>query len=340
MNDAPSSPPPGAPPPPPLEQPTPHRGHSQRLAIVAGIAALTFGLSGFFMGLRHTADVSLRQRTAWRAAPPPPVSPPTAADQPTAGARPTPGPARERATTADAAIPEAVPYARLAEHTLQPNRGWNSRLADLPHPTAALRPVMPTAEQEELLRRQRASRRQYDGAPPVAPHPINQVTPAACLECHGRPTFISGIAVPQMSHQLYQNCLQCHAPAGGPTSTWRGRELSPAEGNTFLGRPPAGHGRRAYLGAPPVVPHSTWMRQNCLSCHGPTGTAAFRTSHPERQNCLQCHATDSAAEQRPPLFVGAETGLGPEAGGGAGSIAPGGDNSRPPPLPSRTPSRR
>lgn len=329
-------------------------GHSKRLALVAAIVALTVGLSGFFMGLRHTADVSVRQRAEWKAplstqTPTPPASTQTGPTQP-AGKAPTSDSTSRESTSesfaspasaqlnegarvqSDASAPEALPYARMADHALRPNRDWKSRLPDLARPAATLRAVLPTPEQEEWLRRQRASRRQYDGAPPVAPHPVNQLTPAACLECHGRPTNISGIAVPQMSHAYYQNCLQCHAPAGGPTSTWRGRELSPAEGNLFQGKPAPGHGRRAYIGAPPVVPHTTWMRQNCIACHGPGGTAAFRTSHPERQNCLQCHATDSNSEQRPPLFAGSA--LGEERGFGND------DNTRPPPLPINTGSGR
>jgi cytochrome c-type protein NapB len=58
------------------------------------------------------------------------------------------------------------------------------------------------------------------------------------------------------------------------------------------------------------------MRQNCITCHGPGGTSAMRTSHPDRQNCLQCHATNAFADQGPAL-------------GGTGVAL----NSLPPPLP-------
>jgi len=88
--------------------------------------------------------------------------------------------------------------------------------------------------------------------------------------------------------------------------------VSLADGNRFTGKPQPGYGQRAYTGAPPAIPHSTWMRQTCLSCHGPDGTSAFRTSHAERQNCLQCHAVNASADQMPSLV--------------------GGPNSIPPPL--------
>lgn len=56
------------------------------------------------------------------------------------------------------------------------------------------------------------------------------------------------------------------------------------------------HARRAYDGAPPVVPHAVAAlgREECLACHqegldlGDEGLAP-RTPHPERVVCLQCH---------------------------------------------------
>lgn len=262
-------------------------------AVVAGVIALTVGLSGFFMGLRQTSAEASLAREVRRAAPP------VAAPQ---------------NSSADAAVPVALPYSRLREHTLQPNHTWSNRLADLDRhaPTVTTFAAL-SRDEQSLVRHQRASRRQYDGAPPVAPHPLNQTTAAACLECHGQPVVISGITVPQMSHQVYENCLQCHVSALGPSSTWRSRTISLADGNVFMGKPSAGFGRRAYEGAPPVLPHATWMRQNCLSCHGPGGANSFRTPHPDRHNCLQCHAPDASIDQSPSLMA----------------------NNRPPPLPAR-----
>ena len=57
--------------------------------------------------------------------------------------------------------------------------------------------------------------------------------------------------------------------------------------------------RRAYLGAPPMVPHAVVEKngkmENCLSCHGKGGYVpkyqayAPVTPHPTYANCVQCH---------------------------------------------------
>jgi cytochrome c-type protein NapB len=255
--------------------------HGWHGAALAGAIALTIGLSGFFMGLRQTGRATAAQRDAWLA---------TARHDVAAEA------AQEDTTTA----PPIVDYARLGEGSLHANRDWVNSLDKLVPPAAPqVAYAFLSPDEQALVRRQRASRRLYDGAPPTAPHPLDQLNPAACLECHGKPTAISGVMVPQMSHKLYANCLQCHVSSSGPTSTWRSREIALSDGNRFQGTTASGYGSRAYVGAPPVISHTTWMRQSCITCHGPGGTAAFRTSHPERQNCLQCHATDARAEQSP-----------------------------------------
>ncbi|MBE2214859.1 MAG: hypothetical protein IAE82_13380 [Opitutaceae bacterium] len=258
-------------------------------AALAGVIALTIGLSGFFMGLRQTGRATTEQREEWAAA---------------TGGMPGPGATGDGSETA----PPIVEYARLGEGSLHANRDWVNSLDKLASPAAPKAGyAFLSADEQALVRRQRASRRLYDGAPPTAPHPLDQLNPAACLECHGKPTSISGVMVPQMSHKLHANCLQCHVSSSGPTSTWRSREVALSDGNRFQGTTASGYGSRAYVGAPPVISHTTWMRQSCITCHGPGGTAAFRTSHPERQNCLQCHATDARAEQSP-MFARASIG--------------------------------
>lgn len=272
---------------PRLPPPAPRRG--RKLAVVAGLIALTLGLSGFFMGLRQTREASADLRethdTAARATNP--------------------------AAPAAALYPTAPRYRELHPGKLHPNRDWTNRLAQLPRPEPAARfvPAALTGDELAALRDRRISRRQYDGAPPVAPHPTDQLTPAACLECHGRPTAIAGRAVPQMSHAPHTNCLQCHVSSAGPASWWQTRNTALSDGNAFAGKLPAGQGTRAYAGAPPAVPHTTWMRENCMSCHGPGGTVAMRTSHPNRQSCTQCHAVNAVLDSRfaaglpPPLPV-------------------------------------
>jgi nitrate reductase (cytochrome), electron transfer subunit len=268
------------------------RRHAVHWAVVAGVIALTVGLSGFFMGLRQTRYETAQRREAWRTPPP-------------------------EASVASAEVQTALAYRELATGPLLANRTWENHLASLasPAPERASFALLPS-DQQQILRLHRASRRQYDGAPPVAPHPLDQMSAATCLECHGKSTIISGVAVPRMSHEPYQNCLQCHVSSAGPTSTWRTRPVSLAAGNGFTGKPAPGYGARAYPGAPPVMPHTTWMRQSCITCHGPGGTTAFRTSHPERQNCVQCHAGNALFDQSPRF------------------AAAGANSTRPPPLPS------
>jgi cytochrome c-type protein NapB len=258
---------------------------ARKLAVVAVIAALTTGASGYFMGLLQS------ERSAARRA---------AETIPTA----TPPPSPVHHTT-DAT--EAPRYADLRDRSRQPNHGWQSALASLPPaPAFTADTPAPSADALELLLGQRAARRAYNGAPPTVPHPIDQYQSASCLACHGTPTRIGQIDVPQISHAPFTHCIQCHAPqhGPGPALTAQPRTLAtPALANTFAGLPPPAGGSRAYDDAPPVMPHTTHLRQNCVSCHGPGGSSAIKTTHPQRQNCLQCHATDATRETLPPAFA-------------------------------------
>lgn len=143
----------------------------------------------------------------------------------------------------------------------------------------------------------RADRRSYDGAPPVIPHPV---LGGACMNCHnavGRVIPGIGIAPPSPHGQTpglseESNCRQCHVFA----QTERVFVV-----NTFQGLPQAIRlGARLYEGAPPVMPHSTWMREDCLACHaGPAARPEILCTHPERTNCLQCHAQNLGVDMAP-----------------------------------------
>jgi cytochrome c-type protein NapB len=251
-------------------------GSGRKLAVVAGLVALTLGLSGFFMGLRQTDRAALDAREGRAIAKSPESAVP------------------------EMIVPEAPRYVDLPAGRLRPNKDWTVHLATLrpTDPEAQFIPATLAPETLAQLRAVRTSRRQYDGAPPVAPHPTDQLTPAACLECHGKPTTITGRAVPQVSHPRYTNCIQCHVSGAGPASWWQTRNVALSDGNSFSGKAQSGQGTRAYTGAPPTIPHTTWMRDNCMSCHGPGGTAALRTSHPNRQSCTQCHGVNAVLDQR------------------------------------------
>ncbi len=253
----------------------------RKLAVVAALIAFTTGVSGYFMGLLQTDRSAAEYRRGPLVA--------------------------EPSTEAILSAPEAPHYADLADRTRQPNHAWHSDLATLP-PAPAFNAATPRPTSEEMvaLLTRRAARRAYAGAPPTVPHPIDQHKSTSCLACHGLPTRIDRIDVPQMSHPAYTSCIQCHAPSAGPGSALTSPPLAqatPVLANAFNGLPAPAGGTRAFTGAPPTMPHTTAMRQNCVSCHGPGGSSVVKTTHPQRQNCLQCHALDAVRETLPPLSV-------------------------------------
>jgi cytochrome c-type protein NapB len=100
-----------------------------------------------------------------------------------------------------------------------------------------------------------------------------------------------------MSHPHLAHCTQCHAPAR-PQVPGVERQ-APMAGNEFVGRAETS-GERAWPGAPPTLPHATWMRQRCDSCHGVLAEG-IHTTHPQRANCLQCHGPSARLDQWPAL---------------------------------------
>lgn len=192
------------------------------------------------------------------------------------------------------AVP-AVTYADMAARRMGPNQGWRSELASL-----VQRQVTYTDDEKRdpTLRAaslaERAARRAYNGAPPTVPHTVDQISAAACMACHQEGTRVDARLASPMPHPFLANCTQCHVEdrTSAPVSPVIVESL-------FLGLPAPFQGERAWSGAPPTVPHSTWMRDDCLSCHGPMGRPGMMTTHPERQNCLQCHAPSATLDQRP-----------------------------------------
>lgn len=127
----------------------------------------------------------------------------------------------------------------------------------------------------------RAARRAYEGAPPVIPHPQMG---SPCIACHtGQAIEVKEMGVaPAMPHRLTtglgpaSNCRQCHVFGEGVT---RDGPVSPVR-----------RGERAHPGAPPMIPHPLFMREDCAACHtGPAARAEIRCTHPERARCTQCH---------------------------------------------------
>lgn len=134
----------------------------------------------------------------------------------------------------------------------------------------------------------RARRRAFDGAPPVVPHPVRPGGAPECVACHLEGFALAGRRASLIPHQTFASCTQCHVSSAPSLAAEAGGGPVVAA-SSFVGREAARAGETAYEGAPPAVPHSTWMRERCGSCHGADGRAALVTPHPERRSCLQCH---------------------------------------------------
>jgi cytochrome c-type protein NapB len=146
---------------------------------------------------------------------------------------------------------------------------------------------------------QRASLRAYEGAPPVIPHAIAHLNVQTCRACHAQGLRAGDKVARMASHTYMPNCTQCHVEAAAPML---GNDGGPA--NSFVGLRSSGYGgTRAWAGAPPVMPHTTFMRTNCVSCHGEHGYDGWRPDHLSRTNCVQCHAPAAEFDQLAPSFA-------------------------------------
>ncbi len=204
------------------------------------------------------------------------------------------GPVMNAPVNSDTAVP-STHYAAIGDATAWPNRTFATRLRAVPAPTVSQDTVVvvdPAARAAAVAAR--AARRAYAGAPPTIPHAVDARSAAACMACHGTGFVVGSVRAPRIPHTAYANCLQCHVEAA--TSALG---TSPPPSNAFVGLASPGSGARAWAGAPPTVPHSTWMRADCLACHGAGGALGLRSTHAWRQNCLQCHATSWQIELRP-----------------------------------------
>jgi nitrate reductase (cytochrome), electron transfer subunit len=203
-----------------------------------------------------------------------------------------------RRTLADETAPVAPTYRQLSEMRFSENRRRHAdnlvAMAARPPNAQDLPPVDDAVRAATLAHR--SERRAYDGAPPVIPHPIDQGSYPNCTACHSTGMMVGNRFAPAMSHPVYASCTQCHAPVTGGFPFAIGSDGPPVD-NTFAGTRAPDHGERAWPGAPPTIPHRTWMRENCSSCHGAV-SSGIRSSHPYRQSCTQCHAPSAALDQR------------------------------------------
>jgi len=192
-------------------------------------------------------------------------------------------------------VPAAVRYAELPQAHIKVNTNWHSQLSSLkfdkPSP---FDPVVRTDEMKMATLLDRSRNRAYDSAPPTIPHAIDQDKPANCLACHGEGLKVGDRIASKVSHPHFSNCTQCHVKSNRSESALA---VTSDRENDFSGTGRPGPGTRAWPGAPPTIPHSTWMRQDCTSCHGLVARTGIRTTHPWLTNCVQCHAPSATLDQ-------------------------------------------
>jgi cytochrome c-type protein NapB len=256
----------------------------RRAAWIFGAILITASVSGYFMGLRQTGSRLNPTRTMSLVVPD----------------------AARMAILETESVPVATRYSQQDRLNDGPNAAWENHLNKLVQPVVNRSTLTNVTEVERALAlRERASRRAFDGAPPVVPHPVAQDSAAACLACHGPGLVIKDKVASKMSHALHTSCTQCHVPAVGPRiPVVEMALLEPLTENHFAGLDAPLKGSRAWPQAPPTIPHSTLMRSDCVSCHGPQGLYGLRTPHPDRQSCVQCHVPGADLDQHQFLSAG------------------------------------
>jgi len=249
------------------------------------VIVLSITVAGYFTGLQapmnRDVDASGGRRSVRTASP-------TDLDDGSDGASPS-RLASSRNLPSHGVIP-ATPYAGMAEATAERRR--HTRLAGLKSAIDPLAEITISPEEKLTTLDQREQNRSFNGAPPTIPHPVDQRSDASCVACHREGAKSKSLRIPRMSHAFLANCTQCHIESNPRHMTaFSFRE------NDFAGLAAPTEGPRAFKDAPPQIPHSTWMRSDCLSCHGHAGLHGIRTTHPWRKNCQQCHAPSASLDQ-------------------------------------------
>jgi nitrate reductase (cytochrome), electron transfer subunit len=239
---------------------------------ILAVVVISFAVVGYFVGLQAPMNPAHR-------------------DFETRGLTPPRDPAVGDFQIQAGVVP-ATSYLQMAEMTQARLRQQRSSLNDLKSAMDPYAEIEVTETDKRFALASRQLNRAFNGAPPTVPHPIDQLSSQSCLVCHGEGFVTSTLRASKMSHQFLENCTQCHVEQNA-------KHLPSAEfkESTFVGLPAPFEGHRAYPGAPPTIPHSTWMRVDCLSCHGVNSIYGIRTTHPWRDSCLQCHAPSAELDQ-------------------------------------------
>jgi cytochrome c-type protein NapB len=150
---------------------------------------------------------------------------------------------------------------------------------------------------EDPVGKEITSDRAFWGAPPLMPHTFaGDLDGKYWLTCHAQENRIEKRqqAIAPVPHAEFSQCQQCHVNGSDKTVPEYGETL-------FVGLDFPGRGTRAHGYAPPTMPHKTFMRENCLSCHGPAGKQKIESPHPFRSQCQQCHVPDASKNYDRPV---------------------------------------
>lgn len=207
---------------------------------------------------------------------------------------------RELPATSAEGVVEAPDYRGLRLDARGAGPGWEEeRVALAALSPSRLDPVEIDAAGLAGTLAARASRRAYDGAPPTVPHPVDQGGYPECLACHEEGLRLRASTAPAIPHGELTSCTQCHVSTADAVPTGGVDSPGPdAAGNLFVGLASPAAGPRAWSIAPPQIPHQSWMRENCLSCHGVNGANPMRSTHPSRESCTQCHTSTAERDLR------------------------------------------
>lgn len=187
----------------------------------------------------------------------------------------------------------AVSYSQIGQSGMGQNADWSSQLKQIYGDQPSIfDKVIRTQEMKLAAIADRAVNRAFDGAPPVIPHSASQQSAANCVACHGQGLKLGDRIATKMSHAFMTNCTQCHVESESAVPFHGHHEHK----NDFHGLTGSGPGARAMPGTPPTIPHATWLREDCMSCHGLVARAGLRTTHPYLTNCTQCHVSSTKVE--------------------------------------------
>ncbi|MBX3247261.1 MAG: hypothetical protein KF901_08775 [Myxococcales bacterium] len=249
----------------------PKRPPASRVVPLVGAAVIGVAFAGFFTGIAGSPEPAFGARESRRV-------------ESALALAPSHGDLAQGALGVDVAARQRAAFAALAA---EGRRGLEDEVA------------VPTEAEIRAALEARSARRSYDGAPPRIPHPVTQRGDLDCVGCHTNGLVLEGRVAPMMSHDHLTSCTQCHVGEEGPMpGAAQALESGPPWQNTFAGLEAPTQGPRVWDGAPPVIPHTTHMRERCESCHGVLADG-LRTTHPWRQSCTQCHAPSAEFDVRP-----------------------------------------